>query len=225
MKLRQWIRAWRPDRWRGWPERAYQGGRYQQRLLTVQQHLAECLDRAPRGTVRIISMCAGDGRDVIGVLSSHPRRHDAVASLVELDGQSVAAGRRRRAGAGLDRAVDIRHSDATAFTTYDGIAPADVVLVCGVWGHVPVPERETLVRGLAALCRPGAAVIWTRGVARGMARFGEIAAHFAPAAWRAVRISATPDRRWAVATYRYCGPASPLPTAGHLFHFRARAGR
>lgn len=225
MKLRQWIRAWRPDRWRGWPERAYQGGRYQPRLLAVQSHLADCLDRAPRGPVRIISMCAGDGRDVIGVLASHPRRHDAAAWLVELSHRSVAAGNRHKTTVGLDDTVALLHADATAYATYRDIAPADVVLVCGVWGHVPAPERTRLVFGLAALCRPGAAVIWTRGVGRGINRYHEIALHFAPASWQSVRVSSTADGRWAVATNRYCGPPRPLPGAGHLFHFHARAGR
>jgi hypothetical protein len=33
----------------------------------------------------VISLCAGQGRDLLGVLADHPRREDVRARLVELD--------------------------------------------------------------------------------------------------------------------------------------------
>src|SRR3972149_3936770 len=81
MKLRQLVRGLRPSGWSGWPEKAYQRERYQQRLLVVQEHLAACLDFALHSPVSILSICAGDGRDVIGVLHSHPYPRDVAAWL------------------------------------------------------------------------------------------------------------------------------------------------
>jgi hypothetical protein len=59
----------------------------------VQGKLRAELDRAPAGDVRLISLCAGQGRDVIGALTRHPRRDDVRARLVELDGRNVALAR------------------------------------------------------------------------------------------------------------------------------------
>jgi len=225
MKLQQWLHRSRSSAWSRWPEEAYKQERYQQRLLTVQEHLAECLEAVPIGSVHITSMCAGDGRDVTGVLRSHPRRKDVSARLVELDRRSVAIGVRRSIDAGLEHAVTFLNKDATAYATYKDIGPADIVLVCGVWGHVPTHERARLVRAITSLCKPGGAVIWTRGVSNGVARLHEIQSLFSRSSWVEVRLSVTSDRNWAVTTYRYCGPPRELPDSGQIFHFQRSAGR
>lgn len=46
-------------------------------------------------------MCAGQGRDLIDVLSGHPRRAEVTARLVELEPRNAAAARQRAAAAGL----------------------------------------------------------------------------------------------------------------------------
>ncbi len=224
MKLRHWLRRLGSGVWSGWPETAYQQETYQLRLLAVQRHLAECLDIAPHGSVRVISMCAGDGRDVIGVLGSHQRRKDVVAWLVELNRQSVAGGVRQTTIAGLQDSVSFINADATVCETYNGIAPSDIILLCGVWGHVPIHERGLVIRAIASLCKPGGTVIWTRGVSRGMTRLHEIQSLFAGPCWQKVRVSLTSDNKWAVATHRYCGPPKELPGSGRLFHFQPNAG-
>ena len=91
-RLRQWFARAGSNMWSDWPAKAYARAGYQQRLAAVERHLGESLDLAPGGPVRIASMCAGDGRDVLRVVKSHPRRSDVVAWLVELSGNSVADG-------------------------------------------------------------------------------------------------------------------------------------
>jgi hypothetical protein len=56
-------------------------------------HLRAELERAPAGDICLISLCAGQGRDVIGVLTGHPCRDDVRARLVELDERAVALAR------------------------------------------------------------------------------------------------------------------------------------
>lgn len=211
--------------WSGWPEAAYQQETYRQRLRAVQEHFAQSLHQAPAGPVRIISICAGDGRDIIEVLRWHERRGDASAWLVELNRQSVAVGICNVRKARLDDAVHFRNRDATLFATYEDIGPADVLLLCGVWGHVAANERASLVSSVTSLCNTGAAIIWTRGVMHDMARVRNIQTHFSPDRWASVRISLTPDRKWAVATYRYVCSTSDPPQSGTLFNFQRRAGR
>ena len=77
----------------------------------VQGHLRAELERAPAGDVRLISLCAGQGRDVIGVLTGHPRRDYVRARLVELDERNVAFARQAAQAAGL-RGVEALQADA-----------------------------------------------------------------------------------------------------------------
>ena len=48
--------------------------------------IKQALDEAPAGPLRVISLCAGQGRDLIEVLAEHPRRGDVRARLVEVAG-------------------------------------------------------------------------------------------------------------------------------------------
>ncbi|HJQ80987.1 MAG TPA: class I SAM-dependent methyltransferase [Lacipirellulaceae bacterium] len=225
MKLRHRLRRVSSRSWAGWPAEAYAQMQYQQRLLAVQEHLRGILKDSPAGPLRLISVCAGDGRDVIGTVRAHERRGDVSAWLVELDRQSVAAGIQEASIAGLECAVNFINADATEYGTYLGVAPADIVLACGVWGHVPAHERESLARALAALCKPRGTVTWTRGVSSGLARLNEIAVLFARSDWENVRTTITADKKWAVATYCYAGPLVELPEMGRIFNFQRHAGR
>jgi len=63
------------------------------RLRCVRSHLSEAIDRVPSGQVSLVSLCAGQGHDVIGVLPHHPRRGDVRAVLVEADPRNAGLAR------------------------------------------------------------------------------------------------------------------------------------
>jgi len=132
-----------------------------QRLAIVQRRLAERLAAAPSGAVRLISMCAGQGRDVFGVLPDHPRRGDVSAVLVELDHRNVevAGASARRTGLAQVEALE---GDAAVSDIYAPFVPADIVLACGIFGNISDQDLERTVRNLSMLCQTGASVIWTR---------------------------------------------------------------
>lgn len=132
-----------------------------QRLAAVQRLVAQSLERAPAGPLRLISMCAGEGRDVLGVLPNHPRRGDVRARLVELDPDLAGRARATAAAAGLTQ-VKVITGDAGSVDAYAGMTPADVVLVCGVFGNITDADIANTVASLPQLCAPGATVIWTR---------------------------------------------------------------
>src|ERR1700759_272892 len=88
----------------------------------------------PAGDIRLISLCAGQGRDVIGVLTGHPRRDDVRARLVELDERNGAVAR-QTAQAGVD-GVEVRQADAGITDAYGGAVPAQIVVACGVFGNI-----------------------------------------------------------------------------------------
>jgi hypothetical protein len=70
--------------WVEWHERYKPGSPLARRLEVVQGLIRSALDASPPGPIRLVSMCAGDGRDILGVLPGHPRQADVHARLVEL---------------------------------------------------------------------------------------------------------------------------------------------
>jgi hypothetical protein len=131
------------------------------RLAIVQRRIREAIDAAPAGPLRVVSMCAGQGRDLIGALRDHPRRGDLVARLVELDERNVQAARAASREAGLS-GVEVVAGDAGISDAYAGAVPAHLVLVCGVFGNVSDADIAHVVGRLPELCAPGASVLWTR---------------------------------------------------------------
>jgi hypothetical protein len=70
----------------------------------VRQQMGRAPDDASAGPLKVISLRAGDGRDLLHVPAGHPRRHDVRARLVELDPRNAGAAsdparRRTRRGA------------------------------------------------------------------------------------------------------------------------------
>jgi Putative methyltransferase len=131
------------------------------RLAIVQRRIREAVDAAPPGPLRVVSMCAGQGRDLIGALRDHPRRHDLVARLVELDPRNAETARAASREAGL-AGIEVVTGDAGLSDAYAGAVPARLVLVCGVFGNVSEADIANVVRRLPEYCMPGASVLWTR---------------------------------------------------------------
>lgn len=131
------------------------------RLELVRQHLAKAIDDAPAGRVSLVSLCAGQGHDVLGVLPGHRRRDDVQALLVEFDPGNAALARGRAQEAGLAQ-VQVREADAGDVSNYADALPAQVLLLCGIFGNISDLEIERVARAAPAMCAPGATVIWTR---------------------------------------------------------------
>ena len=123
--------------------------------------LREALD-AQEGPLRLISMCAGQGVDVIPVLAEHPHRVDTDAILVELDQQLAGIAEEAARTAGLDK-VRILCADAAVTANYADTVPADIILAVGIFGNISDADVEFTVKRLPMLASPSATVIWTRG--------------------------------------------------------------
>jgi hypothetical protein len=132
------------------------------RLRLVQDGVREVLDHHPPGPIRIVSICAGQGRDVIDVVADHPRRADVQARLVELDPGLVAFARARAAAAGVGDVVEVVEGDASLAGSYAGALPADLVVICGVFGNISDDDIRAVARRMPSLCAPGGTVVWTR---------------------------------------------------------------
>jgi len=193
------------------------GSPLSRRLVIVQGRIREALDRQPDGPIRIVSMCAGQGRDLIGALTDHPRRDDATARLVELDDRNVEIARKAARAAGLAR-LSIVAGDAALTDAYAGAVPADLVLVCGVFGNISDDDIRQTVDALPQLCAPGATVIWTRHrLAPDLTP--TIREWFAPAGFEELNFDAPPDLFIGVGTHRFHGDPAPLQRGSRLFMF------
>ena len=203
--------------WHAW-HRRYEdpGSLLVQRLAIVQAQLAEALSGAPPGPLRVVSMCAGEGRDLIPVLASHPRGRDVRARLVELDPVLAAAARRSAAAAGLDQ-VEVACGDAGLTEAYAGLVPADIVLVCGVFGNITEAAVESTIAGCAQLCAGGGTVVWTRH-RREPDLVPQICEWFAGQGF-SLRYMSDAGLKLGVGVHRFAGQPRPLRAGSRMFSF------
>jgi hypothetical protein len=129
-----------------------------QRLKVVRRRIAEAFDRSPAGAIRVASMCAGDGRDILSVLESHPRARDVSGRLVEWDRRLV-----ERARVSAPSTIEVVCADAGHSDAYDGVVPVNLLLCCGVFGNITENDIRKTIDSWLMLCSPEATVIWTRG--------------------------------------------------------------
>ena len=177
------------------------------RLAAVQQQIRVALDSAPPGPLRVISICAGQGHDLLGVLPDHPRREDVTARLVELDPRNAAAARATAAAAGLHQ-VEVVTGDASLVAQYDDLTPAELVLACGIFGNITDADIERTIDHCTRLCAVGGTVVWTRH-RREPDLVPQICRWFEERGFDRVWLSA-PDAGFGAAAHRYGGQARPL---------------
>lgn len=136
--------------------------RLSRRLAAVQDFLRLALDRQPPGPIRLLSLCAGEGRDVIGVLRDHPRRDDVQGLLVEADPVVADRAGTAIAEADLHGQLSVLVGDAGTTDTFTIAVPADIVLLCGIFGNISDDDVDYTVRNASRLCNEDAVVLWTR---------------------------------------------------------------
>jgi SAM-dependent methyltransferase len=188
------------------------------RLAAIQDQIRSVLDAAPPGPLRAISICAGQGRDLIGALATHPRRADVTARLVELDPRNAAIARQSAEAAGLPT-VEVVTGDAALTGQYADLAPADLVLACGIFGNISAEDIKRTVGCCAQLCAQGGTVVWTRRRDREPELFLQICAWFTAAGFAAQWI-ADPATQFGAAAHRLTTPPSPLEPRVRMFTFK-----
>jgi hypothetical protein len=192
--------------------------RLSRRLAVVQQRLRETIDTVPAGQIRLISLCAGQGRDVIPVLAGHPRRNDVDATLVELDPRNAGIAEASAREAGLDR-VRVLQADAALTDTYADHVPADVILVCGIFGNITLEDIHATVATLPMLAAPGATVLWTRYRTPDDDATPQIRRWFTDAGFEEVAFDASDEVTFSVGVQRLVAPPEPFRRGVTMFHF------
>ena len=206
--------------WRTWhDEYDDPGSRLARRLRAVQAQIRLALDTGAPGPLRAISLCAGQGRDLLEVLAGHPRRGEVRARLVELDPGNTAIAEASARAAGLNQ-VEVVTADASLVDHYRGMVPADLVLACGVFGNITNEDIERTVDACTQLCRTGGTVIWTRH--RGAPDLvPQICEWFETRGFERQWLS-DPDAGYGVGAHRFTGESRPLVPGPRLFTFSDR---
>jgi hypothetical protein len=187
------------------------------RLRTVQTHVRNALDAAPPGRLRVVSGCAGQGRDLLPPLAAHPRRQEVTARLVELDPEIAAVAEQAARSVGLDR-VEVVVGDAGLTRQYRGMVPANLVLLCGVFGNVSDEDIERTIAHCPQLCAHGGTLIWTRH-RREPDLVPKICDWLGEQGFQLHWLS-DPLERWGVGVHRFTGEPKPLATDNRMFTFR-----
>jgi hypothetical protein len=190
-----------------------------QRLAEVRRLVGAALDRAPAGPLRAVSLCAGQGRDLIPVLAEHPRGVDVTARLVELDPRNAEVAAQAVRAAGLTR-VEVVRDDAARADLWADLVPAEIVLVCGLFGNMTDASVRAVVRHCGQLCATGGTVVWTRhrGAPDLVPAIGD---WFVEEGFELLSLT-DPAVPSAVGAHRLTGPSRPLPSGVTMFEFADR---
>jgi hypothetical protein len=187
------------------------------RLRVVQGQISDWLDRTSPRDVRVVSACAGDGRDLIDVLAARGDSPRVVAALLESDDRNADRADASIARAGLG-GITVRRCDAGRMESYAGAVPADLVLLCGVFGNISDGDIRRTVEAVPQLCAPGGTVVWTRH-RRSPDLTPDIRRWFQEAGLEEVSFVGPDDASFSVGVNRLTAPPQPLDPDGRLFTF------
>lgn len=188
------------------------------RLAIVQQQVGAALVERGGAPIRVLSLCSGDGRDLIAPLSGRAPAAIVRGRLVELDPTLAVRAREGMVAAGL-HGLEVLEGDAGITTSFAGAVPADLLLLCGIFGNVSDADIERTVRAAPTLCAAGATVIWTRH-RRPPDRTPAIRRWFAASGFRHEAFVRVPDSPASVGVERFVGTPEPFQPGVRLFEFR-----
>jgi hypothetical protein len=165
----------------------------------------------------VVSLCAGDGRDLLDVLAEHPRARQVRARLVELDPALADRARQRAVAAKLD-SVEVICADAALSDVYTDAVPADFLLVCGVFGNISDRDVHRTIEALPQLCAKGASVLWTRH-RRHPDLTPRIRQWFTAVGFAERAFDSPGPNQWSVGAHSFLGKPQPLALGARFFTF------
>lgn len=148
--------------WKGWHAIYDRPSGVNSRLLAVQKAIRECLALLPAGPVSLLSIFAGDGRDLVPVVAESVRRNEVRCLFIENDEALVRAGRQRVKAHALSDRMEFRCADATSAESYIGSVPVHFVLAAGVFGNLLPEDIVPCVKALTGMLKTGGFLVWTR---------------------------------------------------------------
>jgi SAM-dependent methyltransferase len=183
----------------------------------VREQVVAALDALPPGPVTVVSICGGQGLELLGALADHPRRADVGGRLVELDERNAEIARSRAAAIGVDR-LEVRQGDASTSDSYADLPRADLVVLSGVFGHLAPADRQTLIGFLPRICAADGKVVLTTYEVQ-PERTEELRAIFGANGFEEIDDTLTPGGTFGIIVEQLRGAEQPFVAGAYLFDF------
>jgi hypothetical protein len=103
-------------------------------------------------------------------------------------------------------------------TAYAGAVPADLLLVCGVYGNVPDADIRATIDALPSMAAPGATTIWTRS-RRDPDLTPTVRRWYREAGFEELAFEPIADSLMSVGAWRFTGEPRPFRSDVRLFSF------
>jgi hypothetical protein len=213
---------------RHWAETAYIKPLFQKRLDEVKRQIRVTLDECPPGPLRIISLCSGDGRDLLGVVPDHARRPDVSCLLVDANPEAIVDAKAAASAVGLEKQFRCVVGDAACLDHYESFGPAHLIIISGVFVYLMPADAERLIAALPMLGHTGFYVIWNRRLPqspdkeifrKGSVVVEDLQNFFRLYDFRTVTNSATGVDGFAVRREKFYGTTRPWKLGAPLFKF------
>ncbi len=130
------------------------------RLETVKRRLKESIGQF-EVPVKVLSLCAGQGHDVIQTLRENPSLNISKALLVELDPKNVSIGEGEIRLSGLEN-VSYLEGDAANMALYSDFVPVEILMLCGIFGNITLEDIRKTLAASSSFLTLGGTLIWTR---------------------------------------------------------------
>jgi hypothetical protein len=189
---------------------------WRRRLDSVRDLIRQSLAMTGQWPPRIISMCAGQGRDILPVLAEHPRGREVPGRLIEADPRNASIAASTVSHAGLHN-IDVTTGDAGLAKSYAGAVPADLILACGVLGHLDDADIQRLAAYMPQLCRPNAIFLWTR-LLEPHHPTNNIREHLSSCCDE-LTFTTTGPEVFGIGAHQFTGQSQPLDPSGRIFTF------
>lgn len=190
------------------------------RLEIVRDFLRRSLRSYPDKPFRILDLCAGDGRDLFETLESYEFASRIRVRMIELNPGLARTAKDRASRVKLPN-VEVVQGDAGDTDLFQGIVPADLVMLCGIFGNISKKDIVKTVEVLPSLCEENARVIWTRN-RRDPDITPFIRTLFAETGFIELDFAAPEDvnLKIAVGLNQFTGEPQPLQVSQQLFTFK-----
>jgi SAM-dependent methyltransferase len=189
-----------------------------QRLSLVQSAIRQCLPENPVPNYTILDICAGNGRDLLDVLDTYEYKNSLRGCLIELDPRLAEEMQEHAQAANMPRSLKIIQGDASQTYAYSDSIPADLILVCGVFGNISDIDVVKTIQNLPKLCKEGTRVIWTRH-RRAPDRTNIIRALFRENGFSEVVFTSTNDSAYGIGVHTFNSSAPSIGENATMFNF------
>jgi len=114
--------------------------------------------------------------------------------------------------------IEFVETDASDTSSYAGAVPADVVLVCGVFGNITSADIRRTILEIRHLCSSAATVIWTRH-RRAPDLTPSIRSWFVHAGFAELSFDTDPVLSYGIGVARLVGAPRPFRQGRTMFRF------